>query len=243
MRYLFVLLAFLGSPILFAQPVVATNGWTAAYATAAGVEDLTILAPYEMAHPPEYELRPSDIRAISVAPLVIYAGYEVMVDRLLEAAGSKDAIALRITTGYTVEILRSSIGSIAEVYGTQAAAVQSLMELEGFLDAWSQELRDSGLSLKSVAVNFHQVALAREVGLNVVGVFGPGPLEARQIAELTGLAPSLIVDNGHGMVSGPIAETTGAPVAVWINFPGTNDTRTLLDVLTFNRTALDQIAR
>ena len=221
----------------FAQPVVATTAWTAAYAQAAGASEVSVLAPYEMAHPPEYELRPSDIQTIADATLVIYAGYEVMVDRLVSSSG-EGATTLRITTGYTREIMNAAITAIADALGTQTEATESLAELDRFLSEWSDELRDSGLLDRPALVHFHQRGLAEELGLNVVGVFGPAPLEARQISELTGMEPTLIVDNGHNTIAAPIAETTGAAVAVWINFPGTAGTRTLLDVLAYNRADL-----
>jgi zinc transport system substrate-binding protein len=226
---------------LVAQPVVATNGWTAAFAAAAGAEDIAVLAPYEMAHPPEYELRPSDIRTIADATLVIYAGYEVMVDRLMEASGGGPD-TLRITTGYTRDILTAAIVSIGDALGTQTEAAASLGELTDYLDEWSNELRNSGVSDMPALVHVHQRGLAAELGLNVVGVFGPAPLEARQISELTSLEPVLIVDNGHNPIAAPITETTGAAVAVWINFPGTGDTRTLLDVLGHNRAEMNTTA-
>ncbi len=77
--------------------------------------------------------------------------------------------------------------------------------------------------------------------MNVAAVFGPGPLEARQIDELTKTEAVLIIDNGHNPVAQPIAETTGAPVSVWYNFPGVEGTRTLLDIFEMNRAALEDL--
>ncbi len=47
--------------------VVATNSWTGAFARAAGAKNVVILAPFDMEHPSEYELRAADI------PLVVNA--------------------------------------------------------------------------------------------------------------------------------------------------------------------------
>ena len=56
--------------------VVATTSWTAAYAMAAGAADVYVLAPYEMVHPSEYELRPGDIARLNSSRLIILSiGY------------------------------------------------------------------------------------------------------------------------------------------------------------------------
>lgn len=55
--------------------------------------------------------------------------------------------------------------------------------------------------------------------MNVAAVFGPGPLEARQIDEITRTEAVLIIDNGHN--------------------PGFEGTRTLLDIFEMNRVALE----
>ncbi len=59
--------------------VVATTPWTAAFALAAGVENVRVLAPYEMQHPPEYELRASDVVRVQIDELT-QAAPAVVVD-------------------------------------------------------------------------------------------------------------------------------------------------------------------
>ena len=58
--------------------ILATNSWTAAFAKMAGVDSAGMiiqqLAPADMEHPPEYELKPSDVKIIRDADLLIYAG-------------------------------------------------------------------------------------------------------------------------------------------------------------------------
>ncbi|MBE0655475.1 MAG: hypothetical protein IH594_16860, partial [Bacteroidales bacterium] len=78
--------------------IIATNSWTAAYALAAGVDDVTVLAPYEMVHPSEYEMRPGDIARIEKADLVIYAGYEVMIDQIKTGLSLPEEKMLAILT-------------------------------------------------------------------------------------------------------------------------------------------------
>ncbi|MFW5689518.1 MAG: metal ABC transporter solute-binding protein, Zn/Mn family [Spirochaetota bacterium] len=242
-RMLFVLIVAVSTALgLTAQEIVASTAWTAAFAEAAGAQEVRVLAPYDLAHPPEYELRPSDLRAIMSADLVIYAGYETMVPRLVEAAGDAGAQTLQIQTVHSIPVMRSSIRAIAAALGTQSSATERLAEITGFLTSWREQVAELGYAGVPVAVHFHQQALARELGMNVVRVFGPAPLEARQIDDITQADPVLIIDNGHNPVAAPIAETTGADVSVWYNFPGVEETRTLLDIFRLNREALDATA-
>lgn len=241
-------LTFLVGAVGWAQSVdtagvLASTSWTAALARAAGAEDVAVLAPMDLTHPPEYELRPSDILRVARADLVVYAGYEVMVPRLLEAAENSEARTIRVATGYTPQILRDSIGAIATAIGTTEAADAALARLDVEFSRWEREVRRLGLRGRPVVAHFHQQGTARALGMNVVGVFGPAPLEARQLAELTGLGPVLVIDNGHNPVGTGLVETSGAAYTVWYNFPGFDNTETLLDVMEANREALAAIGR
>jgi ABC-type Zn uptake system ZnuABC Zn-binding protein ZnuA len=66
--------------------VVASTSWVAA--RAGGAEHIRVLAPAELRHPPEYELKPSDLAAASRAGLVLYAEWDTFARRLKEAAGA-----------------------------------------------------------------------------------------------------------------------------------------------------------
>ena len=237
-RFTFGIVLLAVTALAFGQQVVASTSWTAAFALAAGTEDVAVLAPYDLTHPPEYELRPTDIRTITNADLVVYAGYENMVERLLAAAGDSDAEALQIMTVHSMETMTASITAIAEAIGTEEQASANLDSIRTFIADWSVDVAGYGLDETPVLVHFHQRALAEALGMNVAGVFGPAPLEARQIDELTKASPALIIDNGHNPVAQPVAETTDAPVSVWYNFPGVDGSRTLLDIFEMNRAAL-----
>lgn len=220
--------------------VVATTAWTAAFAEAAGAGDVRLLAPYEMQHPSEYELRPSDIAIITGAQFVIYAGYEGMVRKIKEAIGPDSPQLIQINTTYDLKTIGESIMQIAERLGTQAKALSSIREIEDFVSEWRQELEQQGLAGSPVIVHAFQVPLLKELGAKIAGVFGPAPLEARQIKELSDTAAVLIVDNWHNEVGKPLQESLGGvPVARFINFPGSAGTRSLLDVLAKNRETLN----
>ena len=93
--------------------VIATSSWTAAYATVAGAKNVKILAPLEMAHPSEYELRPGDIPKLMKAGTIIYAGYEVITERLKKGLGLPADKLMQIDTDYGFESMEKSIMKIA----------------------------------------------------------------------------------------------------------------------------------
>jgi len=224
-----------------AAGVIATTAWTAAFVQLAGIEDVRVLAPYEMRHPPEYELKPSDIEAVAHARLIVFAGYETMVEKLKETAGRKDIETLQIDTRNDLATTRASVGKIAAALGTEGVAAENLQELERYFADWRREISELGLAGAPVLVHFFQQPLARELGFEVRGVFGPGPLEPAQIVALSEHEVPLIIDNWHNEISRPLVETIpGALKVSWVNFPGSFDTRSLRDVLEYNRRALVQ---
>jgi len=223
--------------------VVATNSWTAAFAAAAGASDIVTLAPSGLRHPAEYELRPSDVEALRGAGLIVYTGFEVMAKKLADAAGSQSIRLLKIDADYSLPTLRASLTTIGDALGTQTAARKSITALTEFIASWKAELVTAGLGGAPVVVHLFQKPLIQELSFNVAGVFGPGPLEAAQIARLSPLAARLIVDNWHNEAGGPLRETMSeVPYVSLVNFPGADGTKTLLDVLSDDRARLKAAA-
>ena len=219
--------------------IVATTSWTAAFAFAAGALDVHVLAPYEMRHPTEYELSPSDIATVAGAELIVFAGYEVTMPRIREAAGG-GAELLQIGTDFSLATIEASIGKIAEYLGTKSIGQDSVEAIRVFYDDWLADLESSGLSGSRVITHLFHRPLAMILGFEIVGVFGPMPLEARQIAELSDAGAELIIDNYHIDIGAPLREVLpSVPAADLINFPGVGATVTLLDVLRENRKRLD----
>jgi len=58
------------------RPVIASTSWVQAFAIAAGAKNVVTIAPFELQHPPEYEIKPSDLLAVQHASLIVYSGYE-----------------------------------------------------------------------------------------------------------------------------------------------------------------------
>ncbi len=223
-RILFVLLFLLGSRgLLFSDTVLATNAWTAAFAAAAGVQDVLQLAPSNMLHPPEYELRPSDVKKLSDADLVIYAGYENMMKTITARLGKGNEALLKITTSYDPQILGASVMKIAGKAGDPARARAWLAGYDKALDEIRRCLKDKKLYGAPVLVHFHQKALARALGFQILGGFGPAPLKASEIGKLGKMKPVLILDNGHNPMASPLEELCGIKALELVNFPGGTD--------------------
>ena len=219
--------------------IIATNSWTAAYALAAGVDDVTVLAPYEMLHPSEYEMRPGDIVRIEKADLVIYAGYEVMIDQIKTGLNLPEEKMLAIVTSYNYEEIERSVMQIAKTQQTEEIAQKNLREIKLSLENCRVSFRENGLDTLPTLVHFFQQSFAAETGLNSSAVFGPAPPEPKQILSLTQTGASLIIDNAHNPVGGPMRETIeGSKYVELLNFPGLHNTRTLADVIRFNREQL-----
>lgn len=203
-----------------AQKVAVTNSWTAAYAKAAGVQNVVQLAPADMVHPPEYELKPSDLKTIADSEYLIYAGYEVMMKTVFDQLKKEESKMIKIQTAYDPQQMKNAINSIAEKCGNSSTAQKSNAQIDAFFAEAVDELKKMEMHGKPVLVHFHQKAFIESLGFEVAGVFGPAPLKAGDIQKMGGTKPVLIIDNAHNPQGAPLAEVTKAPVVQLVNFPG-----------------------
>lgn len=221
----FVMLFYPGAFPLSAESgikIVTTNSWTAAFVSASGSGSEQI-ASSEMQHPPEYELKPSDVIKIRDAGLLVYAGYEVMMKTVFESLKKPENQLLRIETGYTPEIVEKSVNAIAEKTGNSDTGKKFIASYKNDFASAVEELKKSGLYGAPVLVQFHFRQLAEALGFEILAVFGPAPLGVSQIAEFGRLKPALIIDNAHNPLASPLAEITGARITELVNFPGFTD--------------------
>ncbi|MDR1955376.1 MAG: zinc ABC transporter substrate-binding protein [Treponema sp.] len=217
--------------------VVASTSWVAAIARAGGAENIRILAPVELKHPPEYELKPSDLTAVSKADMILYAGWEMFAEKLAETAGSAKVQLVQVNTSNNPEDLKTEARKLAERFGT----------LDRF-EAWSRdfdrltaELRPQILAAypdKRAVVQRMQTPFAVWLGLDIIGEYGPAEPSAAVILELVQLHPALIIDNYHGPSGQPIAEAANAPYAELLNFPGKDGTQSIEDLFRYNADVL-----
>lgn len=224
--------------------VVATTEWTAAFCRAAGLENVHVLAPANLQHPPDYELRPTDIPVIMEADLIVYAGYEGMMERIRANIAGDETELLQIKTVYSPQIIRESVVAIATAADMVSEAEENLIIIE---EAWEQAgilVSEAGLAWKPAAVHVHQGALAWTLGIFEVATFGPAPPGAGPIAAAAESGAVLIIDNQHNPVSAPLQEVLPDAVVVeLINFPGAEGTRRLEEVILFNATRLAEAFR
>jgi zinc transport system substrate-binding protein len=230
-------------PIKNNSMVVATNSWTAAYAKAAGAKNIVVLAPFEMQHPSEYELRAADIPVIANARVIIYAGYETMVKRLQSGMDLKKEVLLKIETDYSMSAIEKSVMDIAQRLGTEKIALQNLDSIRQIMTDGKTQLDKSGLNSAHVLVNFFQQSIVKEMGFEVEGVFGPAVLEAGDINKMAKKESLVIIDNEHNPVGMPLEKIkSGAVYRQLLNFPGLHKTKTLQDVIKYNIKQLSSTA-
>jgi zinc transport system substrate-binding protein len=222
-------------PVKNTSMVVATNSWTAAFAKAAGAKNIVVLAPFEMQHPSEYELRAADIPVLVHSSVIIYAGYETMVKRLQSGLDLKKESLLKIETDYSMAAIEKSVMDIAQRLGTEKIALQNLDSIRQIMTEGKSQLDKSGLNSAHVIVNFFQQSIVKEMGFEVEGVFGPAALEAGDINKMAQKESMVIIDNEHNPVGMPLEKIkNGAVYRQLINFPGLHQTRTLQDVIRYN---------
>lgn len=222
--------------------VVATTSWTAAYAVAAGAQHPVVLAPFEMAHPSEYELRPGDIPKLMKAEVIVYAGYEVMTERLRKGLDLPEEKLLLIDTDYHKETIEQSVMQIAARLGTEVIAREKLLEIRRVLDEGRAVIEKNHLQGQPVIVHRFQASIARELGLEPVMLFGPAAPEASEISTAAKIKTALIIDNLHNPVGQPFHEVLPhARYVRLLNFPGLHHTQTLTDVIRYNIAQLSAV--
>lgn len=219
--------------------VLATNSWTAAFVKMAGGE-AEQLAPSSMTHPPEYELKPSDVQKIRDADLLVYAGYEVLMKTVFDRFDKSEDQLIKINTSYSPVILERSVLAIAEKLGTVDIAKRNISEYKKEIVSARKRLKAARLLGASVIVHFHQKPLAEILGFKILGVYGPQPFEVKQIRKFGKMKPKLIIDNAHNPMADPLERILKLDAIELVNFPefpnpdGTVTPDTLTGVLKYN---------
>jgi zinc transport system substrate-binding protein len=213
--------------------VVASTTWVGALAKAAGATDITLIAPANIQHPPDYDPKPSDLAALAGADYVLYSPFDGFVSRLEEAAGS-DAELVKVEPENTPGRIRAEVTRLGELLGTEAAAESWLAEFETEYDELTGELRDSGLSGMTTVAQVYVAYWAEFAGAPVAGTYGPEPVTPDQLAELSDLEPRLQLANGH--LPGANPEIEGVERIDIVNYPGED-----LDLLSVFRTNAEHL--
>lgn len=213
--------------------VVASTTWVGAMVEAAGVSDVTVLAPIDMRHPAEYDFTPSDIRLALEADYLVYAGYEPFVNRLVDAADFPQERVITVHTNNSPPILKDSVAALAKVFGTEQQYSRWEQELNALVQRLQTAASQKQIDEIRVAVQSHQRLWVEWLGYDVVASFGPEELTASKISEVMQTAPEMIVDNWHS-AQGEVFRSEGRDYVSLINFPGPDNTGSLLEVLERN---------
>ena len=225
-------LFLLSFPSLAQDVVIASTSLTGAIARAATGKEVRVLAPSEMRHPPEHDLRPSDLLKFEGAHAVVYGGYEKMVSKLLETSKNKNILAIQIETSTSPENLIK-----------QARRISRILKTEKEEEAWEvrflEKLKDlqkqlSPFSGRRTVVHKFAEPFAQWAGLSIVQVINPGELTPKVVAEAVARKPELVVDIHHFPIAGLIADNAKCRSIQVINFPGVGHTKTLEDLFEYN---------
>jgi len=234
--FLFCVILFCPTAPMAKEIVVASTSLAGAIAKAAGAKEVRVITPGEMRHPPEYDLRPSDLLKFEGADIVVYGGYERMVSKLLETSKNKNILAIQIDTGTSPENLMVQARKIAAVLKTekeeQIWEEDFLRKLEGLNEKLSP------FSAKRAVVHRFAQPFAKWAGLSIVQVIAPGELTPKAIAEALVQKPDLVVDMLHFPTAQTIAVNAKCKYIHVINFPGVEYTKSLEDIFKYNSTQL-----
>ncbi|NOX44347.1 MAG: zinc ABC transporter substrate-binding protein, partial [Caldiserica bacterium] len=217
--------------------VVATSAVLGDLATRIGGDAVavTVIIPPGFC-PAHYDLKPSDLLAVSRADLVLYHGIEPWIEELL-ARVNPDAMVLPLKGPWnTPDPLLAKAKAIAD-----ALARLVPDEAEGFtsryesfasdIRSWAERTlaRSAELGLSGIAaiVMQWQAGFAKWIGLRVVATYPPEErLSLRDLAELTGVGKeagvTVVIDNLQSGVTfgAKLAHALGAIHVVLTNFPG-----------------------
>lgn len=216
-----------------AKKVVASTSWTAAFADLAGVDEVEIIAPANLRHPPEYEITVEDIKTITESDVFVFAGFERMMKTLGDAVG--DVEMIKITCDNSISTVSSSAMTIAEKLGTQKICNDRVLKYANTIYDAKKKLEEKNLSGAKVMCNKNQTYLANDLGLEIVEIFGPGPLTVDQINFAASNEIDFVIDNVHNPVADSLTEVnSNAKYIVWRNFPEIVEHDALIKVVSDN---------
>ncbi len=219
--------------------VIASTSWTAAFADLGGAQKVQVIAPASLIHPPEYEITVSDVVKIDKADYFIYAGYERMMKSMGDSIGKTNTDLIKITTDNSIENVKKQAALIASVLKSQYPSEDRVHDYIQTVEEGKLSVAKAGMDKQKVYCHTMQTYLAKDLGLEVSGTFGPGPLTASQIAEVAQGGYDIIIDNVHNPIASPLMEVSPkTKLVVWRNFPETVERASLQKMVQKNIDAL-----
>lgn len=243
-KLLITLLILLLSTMAFASgnkeesaKIIASTSWVASYIELAGGENVKTIAPANLTHPPEYELKADDIVSLNNAEYFFYGGYEVMMQTISSSLSSEERQDNKISTGNSIENISKQVEFISSILGTEP----NLDEYIALVENAKTELKEKGISDLKIACHSMQTQLAKDLGLNIVTTFGPGEVSAAQIQEASEKQYDIIIDNYHNPVASPLKDVTKGKLILWRNFPDNTEKNALINTISENISFLTEI--
>ncbi|GGJ83004.1 hypothetical protein GCM10010123_10810 [Pilimelia anulata] len=218
-----------------APAVVASTSWVGALAKAAGAAEVTLIAPANVQHPPDYDPKPSDLAAVNGARYVLYAEFDGFAAKIREAAGGGAKLE-PVKLENTPAAIRAEVTRLGALFGTADRASAWLSTFDSDHASISTALRARiGTPAPPAVAHVFMAYWAEFAGLPVVGTYGPQPVTASQLAALSAKKPKLVLGNGH--LAGADPDVPGAASAGIKNFPDTD-----LDLTAVFRSNAERIA-
>ena len=198
--------------------------------------------------PAHYDVKPSDLYAVSKAKLIFYHGIEEWLMQLYNASGSK-ARLVKVSGGWsTIDEAKSYYQQVAEALESELGldVSEKLGERLSELDRVAEEVlgeaeKESTSSINVIAMKW-QRSFVEWLGFNVVGDFGPPErLSSSDIEKLISLGKeknvAIVISNLQSGtdVGEAIAREIGAVHVVLSNFPGSSpEAKSLADLIEGN---------
>lgn len=215
---------------------VASTSWVASIAQLAGIDDVVIIAPANLKHPPEYEITPDDMAAVINSKLFMHAGYERMMKTIANASEISKEKIQKVKTTNTLGNLENMVELLSEKAGTQVVAKERFSKYRTMIEEARKRIEKSNVK---VFANTNQAELAADLGLDVVETFGPGELTAEQIESAAKNKYVLVLDNVHNPVASPIESVSPSSIILqWRNFPEKMEKDALYNVIKANLDSL-----
>ncbi len=198
--------------------------------------------------PAHYDVKPSDLYAVSKAELIFYHGMEGWLMQLYNASGSR-AELIRVSGGWsTIEEAKSYYRQVGEALESKLGLdiseklAERLKELDDVAENVLEEAQAKGSSSINVIAMSWQKPFVEWLGFRVVGEFGPPErLSSSDIEELITLGEknevTIVVSNLQSgtEVGEAVAKEIGAVHVVLSNFPGSDpETDSLADLIKAN---------
>ncbi|MCD6141359.1 zinc ABC transporter substrate-binding protein [Candidatus Bipolaricaulota bacterium] len=236
--------------------VVATHAVFGEFAQAVGGDLINVVTIIPSGFcPAHYDLRPSDVRAVADASLLIYSGFEPWMDTLRSALGSSAKVVQLKGDWNTPDGAAEKVDAIAAALSellpdAQDALAANAAAYKARLAQIATELKKRADELGTASIPVicmqWQVPFVSWLGFDIVATYGvPEGLSMQDLVRLARVGKEnrvrLVIDNLQSGIDfgAKLAQEVGAVHVVLSNFPGAMPhTATVLDLFVRNADSL-----